>query len=85
MCLCPLKEAEVLSSRGSLQPVVEQLTQFRSKVREFALARRDCSSTGSPSRAGLHPDRLPLLKACDALREDLAPLGVLIKVRRTEG
>uniref|UniRef100_A0A3P8P1Z3 Probable cysteine--tRNA ligase, mitochondrial n=1 Tax=Astatotilapia calliptera TaxID=8154 RepID=A0A3P8P1Z3_ASTCA len=68
-------------SRGSLQPVVEQLTQFRSKVREFALARRDGSSTGSPSRAGLHPDRLPLLKACDALREDLAPLGVLIKDR----
>uniref|UniRef100_A0AAX7VTI0 Probable cysteine--tRNA ligase, mitochondrial n=1 Tax=Astatotilapia calliptera TaxID=8154 RepID=A0AAX7VTI0_ASTCA len=67
--------------RGSLQPVVEQLTQFRSKVREFALARRDGSSTGSPSRAGLHPDRLPLLKACDALREDLAPLGVLIKDR----
>uniref|UniRef100_A0A3Q3BI76 Probable cysteine--tRNA ligase, mitochondrial n=1 Tax=Haplochromis burtoni TaxID=8153 RepID=A0A3Q3BI76_HAPBU len=75
------KEAEVLSSRGSLQPVVEQLTQFRSKVREFALARRDGSSTGSPSRAGLHPDRLPLLKACDALRDDLAPLGVLIKDR----
>ncbi|XP_005748114.1 cysteine--tRNA ligase, mitochondrial [Pundamilia nyererei] len=75
------KEAEVLSSRGSLQPVVEQLTQFRSKVREFALARQDSSSTGSPSRAGLHPDRLPLLKACDALREDLAPLGVLIKDR----
>ncbi|KAL3999183.1 F-box and leucine-rich repeat protein 16 [Sarotherodon galilaeus] len=75
------KEAEVLSSRGSLQPVVEQLTQFRSKVREFALARQDGSSTGSPSRPGLYPDRIPLLKACDALRDDLAPLGVLIKDR----
>uniref|UniRef100_A0A3Q4H933 Probable cysteine--tRNA ligase, mitochondrial n=1 Tax=Neolamprologus brichardi TaxID=32507 RepID=A0A3Q4H933_NEOBR len=68
-------------SRGSLQPVVEQLTQFRSKVREFALARQDSSSTGSASRAGLYPDRIPLLKACDALRDDLAPLGVLIKDR----
>lgn len=75
------KQAQVLSSRGSLQPVVEQLTQFRSKVREFALTRQDGSSTGSPGRPGLYPDRIPLLKACDALRDDLAPLGVLIKDR----
>ena len=27
------------------------------------------------------PDRIPLLEACDALRKDLAPAGVLIKVR----
>lgn len=54
---------------------MEQLTRFRSEVRAFALARHD--STG---KAGLSPDRIPLLKACDALRNDLAPLGVILKV-----
>ena len=58
---------------------MEQLTRFRSEVRAFALTRQE--SPGSPNKPGLHPDRVPLLKACDALRDDLAPLGVLIKVR----
>nr|XP_015813311.2 cysteine--tRNA ligase, mitochondrial [Nothobranchius furzeri]XP_054593413.1 cysteine--tRNA ligase, mitochondrial [Nothobranchius furzeri] len=75
------KESEVLSSSGSLQAVVEQLTRFRTEVRAFALTRQDDSNTGSPSKAGLHPDRVPLLRACDALRHELAPLGVLIKDR----
>lgn len=74
------QEADVLSSGGSLQAVVEQLTQFRSEVRAFALARQDGPTAGSKP-GGLHPDRIPLLKACDTLRNDLAPLGVLIKDR----
>uniref|UniRef100_A0A3P8SIE1 Probable cysteine--tRNA ligase, mitochondrial n=1 Tax=Amphiprion percula TaxID=161767 RepID=A0A3P8SIE1_AMPPE len=75
------KEADVLSSSGSLQAVVEQLTHFRSEVRAFALTRQDDSTTGSSKKPGLYPDRIPLLKACDSLRNDLAPLGVLIKDR----
>lgn len=66
----------MLSSSGSLEAVVDQLTRFRSRVRAFALARQDAPATG------LHPERIPLLEACDALRDDLAPFGVVIKVRR---
>lgn len=75
------RKAEAVSSSGSLQAVVEQLTHFRSEVRAFALTPQDDSSTGSSKKAGLHPDRIPLLKACDSLRKDLVPLGVLIKDR----
>jgi len=63
---------------GGLEAVVEQLTRFRSEVRAFALAPQEGPT---PNRPGLHPERAPLLGACDRLREDLAPLGVLIKVR----
>lgn len=75
-----MQEAGVVSSCGSLEAVVEQLTQFRSEVRAFALVRQDALTTGSTNKPGLHRDRIPLLKACDMLRNDLAPLGVLIKV-----
>uniref|UniRef100_A0A3Q0R020 Probable cysteine--tRNA ligase, mitochondrial n=1 Tax=Amphilophus citrinellus TaxID=61819 RepID=A0A3Q0R020_AMPCI len=74
-------QADVLSSSGSLEAVVDQLTHFRNKVRAFALAHQDASATGSPTKPGLHPERIRLLKACDALRDDLAPLGVVIKDR----
>lgn len=64
-----------------LENVVEQLVHFRSNIRNFAL---EPMADGSPGTSGkkkqLHPDRLPLLKACDVLRKDLAPLGVDIKV-----
>uniref|UniRef100_A0A8D3DVM1 cysteine--tRNA ligase n=1 Tax=Scophthalmus maximus TaxID=52904 RepID=A0A8D3DVM1_SCOMX len=60
-------------SHGNFQGVVEQLTRFRSDVRAVALAHRS-----DPTTASL---RNPLLKACDTLRDDLAPLGVLIKDR----
>lgn len=69
------------STSGSLEAVVEQLTHFRSEVRAFALACQDVTTTGTPKKRGLYPERIPLLKACDVLRNDLAPLGVLIKVR----
>ncbi|XP_061571972.1 cysteine--tRNA ligase, mitochondrial [Cololabis saira] len=77
--LLQLQEAGALSGAGGLEAVVEQLTRFRSDVRAFALARQD--QPGSPRKPGPHPDRVPLLQACDALRRDLAPLGVLIKDR----
>lgn len=68
-----------MSHLASLEGVVEQLSRFRSQVRSFALARTHADeASGKP---GLHHDRVPLLKACDALRDDLAALGVLIKVR----
>lgn len=64
-----------------LENVVEQLVHFRSNIRNFALEpMADCSSGTSGKKKQLHPDRLPLLKACDVLRKDLAPLGVDIKV-----
>ncbi|XP_045909069.1 probable cysteine--tRNA ligase, mitochondrial [Micropterus dolomieu] len=75
------KDADVASSCGSLEGVVEQLTCFRSKVRAFALARQDGPTTGSPNKPGLYPERIPLIQACDTLRKDLVPLGVLIKDR----
>ncbi|XP_054479441.1 cysteine--tRNA ligase, mitochondrial-like [Anoplopoma fimbria] len=75
------KEAGLVGSCGSLEVVVEQLTHFRSEVRAFALAHQDGPTHGSPNKPGLYPERIPLLKACDTLRKDLAPLGVLIKDR----
>uniref|UniRef100_UPI0037E9AE4E probable cysteine--tRNA ligase, mitochondrial n=1 Tax=Semicossyphus pulcher TaxID=241346 RepID=UPI0037E9AE4E len=75
------KEADAVSGCGSLEGVVEQLTRFRSEVRAFALARQDAPTAGSDKKPGLYPERLPLIKACDTLRNDLAPLGVLIKDR----
>lgn len=76
--------ADAANSSGSLEAIVDQLTRFRSDVRAFALARRqDDPSAGAPVKRGPYPDRMPLLKACDALRNDLAPLGVLIKDRGT--
>ncbi|XP_059184137.1 probable cysteine--tRNA ligase, mitochondrial isoform X2 [Centropristis striata] len=71
------EEAEAVAGRVSVEAVVEQLTTFRSEVRAFALARQD----GPSNKPGLYPERIPLLKACDAIRKDLAPLGVLIKDR----
>ncbi|XP_077370561.1 putative cysteine--tRNA ligase, mitochondrial isoform X1 [Festucalex cinctus] len=73
------KEAAAMSNSGSLQAVVEQLTQFRSEVRAFALTRQ--STAPGKSQEALYPDRIPLLKASDDLRKNLAPLGVLIKDR----
>uniref|UniRef100_A0A6Q2YJ31 cysteine--tRNA ligase n=1 Tax=Esox lucius TaxID=8010 RepID=A0A6Q2YJ31_ESOLU len=66
---------------GTLENVVEQLARFRTEVRAFALSVEDVPP-GVPShvRPRPHPDRVPLLKACDKLRKDLAPLGVHIKV-----
>ncbi|XP_074521094.1 putative cysteine--tRNA ligase, mitochondrial [Halichoeres trimaculatus] len=68
-------------SSRSLEAVVEQLTRFRSEVRAYALTHQDAPVDGSSRKPVLYPERLPLLKACDSLRKDLTPLGVLIKDR----
>uniref|UniRef100_A0A674P2L7 Probable cysteine--tRNA ligase, mitochondrial n=1 Tax=Takifugu rubripes TaxID=31033 RepID=A0A674P2L7_TAKRU len=65
----------VYDHSGSMEGVVEQLARFRSQVRAFALARHE-----SATKPGLYPERIPLLTACDTLRNDLAPLGVILKV-----
>ncbi|CAJ1087147.1 probable cysteine--tRNA ligase%2C mitochondrial [Xyrichtys novacula] len=75
------KDSDSGRSSASLEAVVEQLTRFRNEVRTYALTRQDAPPTGSSKKPGLYPERLPLLKACDTLRTDLAPLGVLIKDR----
>uniref|UniRef100_A0A671U8D5 Probable cysteine--tRNA ligase, mitochondrial n=1 Tax=Sparus aurata TaxID=8175 RepID=A0A671U8D5_SPAAU len=77
----PAQEAGGASHGGNLEGVVEQLTRFRSEVRAFALARQDAPTSGSTSKPGLFKERIPLLKACDTLRDGLAPFGVLIKDR----
>ncbi|XP_056449820.1 cysteine--tRNA ligase, mitochondrial [Gadus chalcogrammus] len=73
------------SSPVVVATVVEQLCQFRSRVRSFALAPWEAPPPQGPGSASARPrtrpDRLPLLEACDALRKDLAPAGVLIKDR----
>ena len=70
--------------RGTLENVVEQLVRFRAEVRAFALSPDDLGPGGEPPRRPRpRPDREPLLKACDALRRDLAPLGVHLKVSST--
>lgn len=68
--LLSAKEADVDACSVPLESVVEQLSHFRSRVRAFALARRG-------------QERAELLGACDQLRGELAPLGVLIKDRGT--
>ncbi|KAJ0062406.1 hypothetical protein NL108_011006 [Boleophthalmus pectinirostris] len=72
-------EGEAVGSGQDLEAVVDQLARFRSEVRTFALSPQEGSSTTGKRR--LHPDRVPLLKACDTLRDTLAPLGIVIKDR----
>ncbi|XP_041128147.1 probable cysteine--tRNA ligase, mitochondrial isoform X1 [Polyodon spathula] len=83
------------SSPGTLPSVVEQLVSFRSRVRSYALATdelapvlSDCSELSEERKSQLKEhrkqliqEREPLLKACDVLRRDLAPLGINIKDR----
>ncbi|XP_050967664.1 probable cysteine--tRNA ligase, mitochondrial isoform X4 [Labeo rohita] len=83
-----LDRKEVHDSSGVLNNVVEELVHFRSEVRKFALSVEDQAQqdpqTGSEiQKRHPQPDRVPLLKACDALRNNLAPLGVHIKDRGT--
>lgn len=59
---------------------------FRSEVRKFALsvedqAPHDAQSDTATQKRCPQSDRVPLLKACDVLRNNLAPLGVHIKVQ----
>lgn len=78
-------EGHVAEKMDSLETILDLLTQFRSEVRAFALTRQERSSSSSARsnssrKPGLYPERIPLLKACDTFRDDLAALGVVIKV-----
>ncbi|XP_055764105.1 probable cysteine--tRNA ligase, mitochondrial isoform X2 [Salvelinus fontinalis] len=76
------KEAHSVDSSGTLENVVEQLARFRSDVRAFALSVED-TLPGEPAYASprQRSEKLPLLKACDTLRKDLASMGVHIRDR----
>ncbi|XP_057187084.1 probable cysteine--tRNA ligase, mitochondrial [Triplophysa rosa] len=83
-----LNRTEVHDSSVILNNLVEELVHFRSEVRKFALsvedqALHDAQSDTATQRRRPRPDRVPLLKACDVLRNNLAPLGVHIKDRGT--
>ncbi|XP_077014796.1 putative cysteine--tRNA ligase, mitochondrial isoform X2 [Tamandua tetradactyla] len=66
------------SNSATLQSVVDELVQFRLKVRQYALATQEASREARQQRL---LERQPLLQACDALRKDLAVHGINIKDR----
>ncbi|KAG2456840.1 SYCM protein, partial [Polypterus senegalus] len=75
------------SINGNLHSVVEQLVNFRRNVRNYALATDVCETTSREDRSQLKEqrrrllqEREPLLKACDVLRQDMASLGIVVKV-----
>uniref|UniRef100_A0A674ETE9 cysteine--tRNA ligase n=1 Tax=Salmo trutta TaxID=8032 RepID=A0A674ETE9_SALTR len=69
-----------VDSSGTLENVVEQLARFRSDVRAFALSVEDMPGEPAHASPRPHSEKLPLLKACDTLRKDLASIGVHIRV-----
>ncbi|NWY04613.1 SYCM protein, partial [Nothoprocta ornata] len=86
------KQAGAAGGQGALLGrVLEELVQFRARVRAYALAHTDTDTAPAPRggptapapqrRQRLMQEREPLLEACDHLRRDLAALGVHIKVR----
>ncbi|XP_074048137.1 putative cysteine--tRNA ligase, mitochondrial isoform X2 [Macrotis lagotis] len=80
-------------SSATLHSVVDELVQFRSKVRQFSLAAPEDTGTVTPDlskeakklhkekRQQLLLERKPLLQACDNLRQNLAAYGINIKDR----
>lgn len=74
--------------------MIDELVSFRIKVRNFALATPDTEESPSAQSADLSEvkqqqkeerrqrlqERMPLLLACDRLRQDLAIYGINIKV-----
>ncbi|XP_062475481.1 probable cysteine--tRNA ligase, mitochondrial isoform X5 [Pezoporus occidentalis] len=95
-----LKAVTKVALRGDnsavLSNVIDELVQFRTKVRHYALALPEAAGTASvegdagakgskpeekEKRQQLMRERRPLLEACDSLREDLAAFGIHIKDR----
>ncbi|KAM5288081.1 putative cysteine--tRNA ligase, mitochondrial [Ctenodactylus gundi] len=64
---------------ATLHSVVDKLVQFRTKVRQYALAAP--TATEEEARQQHIRERRPLLEACDALRQDLTAHGINIKDR----
>uniref|UniRef100_A0A4X2LZJ8 cysteine--tRNA ligase n=1 Tax=Vombatus ursinus TaxID=29139 RepID=A0A4X2LZJ8_VOMUR len=67
-------------SSATLHSVVDELVQFRSKVRQYSLGAPEGTGT-APKRQQLLLEREPLLQACDSLRQNLAAYGINIKDR----
>ncbi|KAM9567034.1 putative cysteine--tRNA ligase, mitochondrial isoform 3-T3 [Guaruba guarouba] len=83
-------------SSAVLSNVIDELVQFRTKVRHYALALPEAAETAlvegdagakgskreeKEKRQQLMGERRPLLEACDSLRENLAAFGIHIKDR----
>ncbi|XP_007501351.2 probable cysteine--tRNA ligase, mitochondrial isoform X3 [Monodelphis domestica] len=78
---------------ATLHSVVDELVQFRSKVRQYSLAApegtrtaptdlsKDAKKLQKEKRQQLLLEREPLLQACDSLRQNLAAYGINIKDR----
>ncbi|KAG8137554.1 hypothetical protein E2320_004784 [Naja naja] len=81
-----------------LSSVIDELVSFRIKVRSFALATPEAEESPSAQNADLSEEvkrqqkeerrqrlqeRMPLLLACDRLRQDLALYGINIKDRNS--
>ncbi|KAM6446515.1 putative cysteine--tRNA ligase, mitochondrial [Liasis olivaceus] len=81
-----------------LSSVIDELVSFRIKVRSFALAMPEAAGSMSAESADFSEEekqqqkaerrqqlqeRMPLLQACDRLRQDLAIYGINIKDRST--
>ncbi|KAM9567036.1 putative cysteine--tRNA ligase, mitochondrial isoform 5-T5 [Guaruba guarouba] len=81
-------------SSAVLSNVIDELVQFRTKVRHYALALPEAAETAlvegdagakgskreeKEKRQQLMGERRPLLEACDSLRENLAAFGIHIK------
>ncbi|XP_027722359.1 probable cysteine--tRNA ligase, mitochondrial isoform X2 [Vombatus ursinus] len=80
-------------SSATLHSVVDELVQFRSKVRQYSLGAPEGTGTAPADlskeakklqrekRQQLLLEREPLLQACDSLRQNLAAYGINIKDR----
>ncbi|XP_078003447.1 putative cysteine--tRNA ligase, mitochondrial isoform X2 [Phascolarctos cinereus] len=80
-------------SSATLHSVVDELVQFRSKVRQYSLGAPEGTETAladlskeakklqREKRQQLRLEREPLLEACDSLRQNLAAYGINIKDR----
>uniref|UniRef100_A0A4W3J0J3 Probable cysteine--tRNA ligase, mitochondrial n=1 Tax=Callorhinchus milii TaxID=7868 RepID=A0A4W3J0J3_CALMI len=76
-----LRENQVTTegqSLAALHGIVDQLVDFRQKVRNYALAVDEPQLKDKKRR--LMNERQPLLQACDSLRLDLTAIGIDIKV-----
>ncbi|XP_078513661.1 putative cysteine--tRNA ligase, mitochondrial isoform X2 [Lissotriton helveticus] len=80
-------------SSAMLHKVIDELVDFRSKVRNYALAAHEGSASDQTSvptaekqqqkekRQQLLREREPLIQACDVVRQDLSAFGINIKDR----
>ncbi|XP_066435899.1 probable cysteine--tRNA ligase, mitochondrial [Eleutherodactylus coqui] len=84
--ICQQKQVSVEGKDSALLlNVVDEMVDFRSKVRNYALATEEKVEDGQQKerRRQMVKDREPLMKACDGVRLNLAGFGINIKDRGT--